>query len=298
MAAYLFSNFPRLSEAGMAGYSFISTNQTFPINDTTTVQVAGVLCEFALINSTDPNEVAALFAPILEHVNATWPTFFPIFENTTYASYYDWYADNYDKGAAGDDTFVGSHLLDEHALTSDLTALAEAYRDMSLLSGGGGATAYLVGGKGVHNAQPRGGGDSINPGWRTAYVHGSGSNYTKSLNFADGFLANGASMSPLNLTSRDEALQNLNSSLVKVRALAPTLGAYINEVGYNNGHGILLTPTQAHPNEPNWQSAFWGDNYPRLLDIKRQVDPDDVLWCHPCVGNERWQVEGDALCRV
>jgi hypothetical protein len=33
--------------------------------------------------------------------------------------------------------------------------------------------------------------------------------------------------------------------------------------------------------EPNWQRTFWGDNYARLLQIKKTVDPDDVLWCQP-----------------
>lgn len=37
---------------------------------------------------------------------------------------------------------------------------------------------------------------------------------------------------------------------------------------------------------------------PRSLRIKRAVDPDDVFWCTPCVGNERWRQVGDRLCRV
>ena len=32
--------------------------------------------------------------------------------------------------------------------------------------------------------------------------------------------------------------------------------------------------------------------------IKRRVDPHDVFWCAPCVGNERWKEVGDRLCRV
>jgi hypothetical protein len=30
-----------------------------------------------------------------------------------------------------------------------------------------------------------------------------------------------------------------------------------------------------------------------MLAVKRSVDPEDVIWCTPCVGNERWsQVAG------
>ena len=55
---------------------------------------------------------------------------------------------------------------------------------------------------------------------------------------------------------------------------------------------------KAAPFEPDWQHQFWGDHYDRLSAIKRSVDPDDVLWCNPCVGNEGWEEVGDRLCRV
>ncbi|OYY49840.1 MAG: hypothetical protein B7Y48_04880 [Methylophilales bacterium 28-44-11] len=55
---------------------------------------------------------------------------------------------------------------------------------------------------------------------------------------------------------------------------------------------------QALPFEKDWQHTFWGSNYERLLKIKRAVDPTDVFWCAPCVGNERWVETGDGrLCR-
>ena len=52
-------------------------------------------------------------------------------------------------------------------------------------------------------------------------------------------------------------------------------GAYVNE---------------ADPNEPDWQTVFWGGNYPRLKRIKGLVDPGGVLWCEVCVGGEGWRV--------
>ena len=74
-----------------------------------------------------------------------------------------------------------------------------------------------------------------------------------------------------------------NTLIEALRVLAPNTGAYVNE---------------ADANEPNPHQAFWGSNYPRLLDIKRRFDPDDVFWCTPCVGNERWKEVGDLLCRI
>jgi hypothetical protein len=96
-------------------------------------------------------------------------------------------------------------------------------------------------------------------------------------------LVTGAGFAPLNETAKEEAKQHLNSGTQALRDFCPSSGAYVNE---------------AFKYEPNFQHAFWGSNYERLLSIKRAVDPHDVLWCVPCVGNERWREEGDRLCRV
>jgi hypothetical protein len=97
-------------------------------------------------------------------------------------------------------------------------------------------------------------------------------------------LANGVSWNYLDPADKAEQTSLLTNSYVEaLRVLAPESGAYVNE---------------ADANEPNFQQAFWGSNYPRLLDIKRRFDPDDVFWCTPCVGNERWKVVDNVLCRV
>jgi hypothetical protein len=38
--------------------------------------------------------------------------------------------------------------------------------------------------------------------------------------------------------------------------------------------------------------------YVNEVSLKHKVDPRDVFWCTPCVGNERWAEVGDKLCRV
>jgi FAD/FMN-containing dehydrogenase len=87
-------------------------------------------------------------------------------------------------------------------------------------------------------------------------------------------------------STREEILESARQMTdVKMRALsslAPESGAYFNE---------------CDTHQPDWQRAFWGDNYDRLLKIKRRIDPDDVFWCRNCVGNDRWtpQVDG-GLC--
>lgn len=58
--------------------------------------------------------------------------------------------------------------------------------------------------------------------------------------------------------------------------------------------------------EPDFQQAFYGDKYPRLLEIKRKYDPSDVFYAATAVGSEFWNVvtvntlpsENGRLCRV
>jgi hypothetical protein len=88
---------------------------------------------------------------------------------------------------------------------------------------------------------------------------------------------------PLNSTAKTAALASLEQQVGAIRKLAPYSGAYINE---------------ADADKPNYQQTFWGFNYLRLQNIKKRLDPDDVFWCHTCVGDKGWKEEGVELCRV
>lgn len=58
--------------------------------------------------------------------------------------------------------------------------------------------------------------------------------------------------------------------------------------------------------EPDFGFAFWGDKYPKLLELKKKLDPQDVFFATTGVGSERWKVESEdglpnengKLCRV
>lgn len=75
------------------------------------------------------------------------------------------------------------------------------------------------------------------------------------------------------------------------RAISPGAGSYLAE---------------ADRLEPHTGDAFWGDKYPRLLSLKRVLDPADVFFAATGVGSERWRVESvdglpnenGRLCRV
>ena len=89
------------------------------------------------------------------------------------------------------------------------------------------------------------------------------------------------------LPAEPDALQTRTISKVRaygdeLRRLVPNSGAYLNEDDWL---------------EPGWQDSFFGDNYARLLGVKRSVDPRGVFQCHNCVGsNGTSSATGSASC--
>ncbi|KAI1261707.1 FAD-binding domain-containing protein [Xylariaceae sp. FL1019] len=258
MVGYIMSQMPYLDSQGVSGYVYTVTNYTIPYGNTT-IQAAGVGGLLMVTGTQDPNIFQTIFDPIITHVNSTWSGTAAFTTVDPYPSFKSWFDVYYDQNPAGYDYWVGSHLMDAKSL-SNATALANS----SKIARNG---AYLVAGEGVRNAKPRGGSNAVNPSWRRAVIHAT----------------TGKEFAPLNVTAKADAQKYINDIAAPLRQLAPDMGAYVNENS---------------PGEPNWEHSFWGENYGRLLEIKRTVDPEDVLWCHPCVGNDRWEVIGARLCRV
>jgi hypothetical protein len=65
--------------------------------------------------------------------------------------------------------------------------------------------------------------------------------------------------------------------MAALRAAAADTGAYLNECDYFQG---------------DWQKAFWGPNYSRLLEIKQRYDRDGLFFVHNGVGSEGWSADG------
>jgi FAD/FMN-containing dehydrogenase len=63
----------------------------------------------------------------------------------------------------------------------------------------------------------------------------------------------------------------------ELRKLVPQPGSYVSESNYF---------------ERNWQQAFWGANYPKLLAVKRKYDPTGLFFVHHGVGSEEWSADG------
>lgn len=81
-----------------------------------------------------------------------------------------------------------------------------------------------------------------------------------------------------------EALESLTTNVLNpLRKLTPAGGSYGNE---------------ADIAKPDWQQAFWGKNYLRLLKIKKQVDPTSLFYVHHGVGSEDWVVNDHGIVAV
>ena len=78
----------------------------------------------------------------------------------------------------------------------------------------------------------------------------------------------------------ERAKAGVSAAMNVLRDATPGAGSYVNETDYF---------------EEEWQQEFWGKNYERLSQIKRTYDPEDLFFCHHCVGSERWAKDG--VCR-
>jgi hypothetical protein len=161
----------------------------------------------------------------------------------------------------GIDIVIGSRLLDKTAIDNPYL---KSYIERAVIPGLS-MSQYMIGGPGVHSKTMSL--NSVCPAWRRAYSHS----------------VIGVGWYPFDTTMETQQLSQLNVSLTALVELAPNTGAYVNE---------------ANPFETNYHKVFWGTNYPRLLAIKKALDPHDVFWCRACVGNEGWHEIGGQLCQV
>ncbi|KAF3931396.1 hypothetical protein ABW19_dt0201090 [Dactylella cylindrospora] len=203
--AYIQSEIPRISDAGLMGYTYIFSN---PV--TGKLSWAGMLI---MVDGTE-QEVAEILAPqyatassdkykdhvIGAHSNITFPTFGSFFLTI------------FQEETVGSTAVLPSRLLDKRALTEDPAFVASTLKKMwnPYL---GAYLSHIVAGPGV--AQYKDVDMALNPAWRRAYNHFiAGSGWGEGL-------------------TREEALKNAHEVLdYNLKKWAPTSGQYLNEALY------------------------------------------------------------------
>ncbi len=169
--ANVLSQYPSLDDQGIMTYSLVARNFSGQYGITSPID--GLLGIFILPvlypdNTTDSLN-ATLYKMFNQAIAGSPVPFTPYFSSQLYPDFWAWYSVNNGPLDAGYDQFIGSRLLDKNALMQNLTALAAAFKGATPY--GGVTSAYLVGGKGVMNAKPRGGSNAVGSAWRKAYVH-------------------------------------------------------------------------------------------------------------------------------
>jgi hypothetical protein len=171
MIAYFLEQYVSLSEAGVSGYPLIFNSVPNALDGGQSF-VSGVVGKVIMLNTTNSSSITSLFTSIFEHINTTWqsPSFNFTADTKLYPTFNAWYQENYDSSPVGYENVMGSRLLDEKALSANVTATKIAFEKFSA---GGIATVYLVAGKGVKEAVPRGGSNAVSPAWRRTLAHAS-----------------------------------------------------------------------------------------------------------------------------
>ena len=169
--AYLLAQFPALSESNVAAYTYLYPNTSAAGLGG---DVASFEAVFALYDPASASTLEKLLEPFLRHVNETYSK-----DTTTKASsmvfpnFYAMFSEYADDGGAGVDKVVGSRLLPPETLKEDAFSGA-----LIKFLGSAGGRLYMVSGKGVWDAKPRGGNTAINPAWRKTLIHAGKSSYS------------------------------------------------------------------------------------------------------------------------
>jgi FAD/FMN-containing dehydrogenase len=80
-----------------------------------------------------------------------------------------------------------------------------------------------------------------------------------------------------NLTLAHFESAGIDKAMSELRRVAPDAGAYVSESNYF---------------QPQWQTAFWGSNYPKLVQVKKRYDPDGLFYMWHGAGSEEWSEDG------
>lgn len=179
-----------------------------------------------------------------------------------FPTFFDLYIDLFEDEPAGVTSFVGGRLFSKQDIAENGDRIAQAVK----ATGPGGVVGHIVnpgyGAPKVDNA--------INPVWR---------------NVSSAMIT--SVPVDINATLRQKAAAQYDLTYDvdgPLRQASPHGAAYVNE-------GNL--------EEPDWQTAYWGSNYPRLKSVKEKWDPLGVFYARTTPGTENWEVIdfGRRLCK-
>ncbi|KAJ4299023.1 hypothetical protein N0V90_004267 [Kalmusia sp. IMI 367209] len=253
LMGFFHAEMQRLKEGGLSGYYFLVGPPSYP--------VYAFIGLFSIYNK--PNgTMERLFAPIVQKIESRPDLFQYSAEITQANTFLEAYSTVTNELVASGGSAYASWLLSPKSLANaSSTAKVFAGIGPSLNVSKPNGVVYNPSLLGHMIASP----DtpsyypsaiSMNPVWRNTLTH-----FIVVEGWPDGIAQ------PV----IDSVYRDVTSKVQKLRDLSPETGAYFNE---------------PDSYEPEWQHAFFGENYERLKEAKEKYDPENVLWCRRCVGSE------------
>lgn len=180
-----------------------------------------------------------------------------------FSTFFEFYIDMFEDEAPSPNSIVGGRLFTQRDITENSQAVSDA---LIFASANGINVGHIVNpGKGAPVVD-----NAIHPKWRNA----------------SSFVITNVLMSGTEPWSVKKEKEAFNTQVVgkAMRDAGPYGASYVNE-------GDLY--------EPEWQEAYWGSNYPRLLKVRQKWDPKGVFYTQTTPGTESWSVidYGRKLCK-
>ncbi|KAF2032006.1 FAD-binding domain-containing protein [Setomelanomma holmii] len=173
----------------------------------------------------------------------------------SFPTFFDFYFDMFEDEPLNQQSIIGGRLFTQ----ADITANGDKSADALIMAAMPEPTqlSFNVGhivnpGPGVPQAD-----NAINPTWRNA----------------SSFVITNVIMSGTESWAVNKERESFNTNVIgkALRDVSPNGASYVNE-------GDLY--------EPNWQQAYWGSKYARLLQIRQKYDPDGVFYTQIAPGTE------------
>jgi hypothetical protein len=170
IVTYFLAQFPGLAASNVSAYTYLFPNISSGASGGSVATFEVVL---ALSNPASGNTLEEMWIPFWSYVNETYPNATVAkAKSIIFPNLYSLFLEYADSAGAGVDKVVGSRLLPSETLTDEAFSSA-----LVNFLGDSGGRLYMVSGKGVWDAQPRGGSNAVNPAWRGALIHAGESRY-------------------------------------------------------------------------------------------------------------------------
>ncbi|KAH7392252.1 FAD binding domain-containing protein [Phaeosphaeria sp. MPI-PUGE-AT-0046c] len=214
-------------------------------------------------NSTYVKDVVlGPFAKALVDLGITPPI---AYSTLSYRDHYDRYFGPLPRGSFEVNRYqFGGRLIPRDVAVNKNKDLVKTYNELT-------ASGVLLAGSSANYArQVKGPDNAVMPAWRNTITQLQ-------------LITNWNSTAPW---SNMEAAQKQMTEefMPKIEAITPGSGSYMNEADFR---------------QERWQDVFFGKNFPKLDEIKRKWDPENMFYILKGVGSDKWSVSKEGrMCRA